>query len=419
MNREFTAQQHDSMTTSSAEAAEAAEVGCVDIGWILVDQLDDLDKQAIKAARDAAQERLANAFPEFEWRLRIEIHEGLEAQFQREPVEYLDWAVAQRDVRGWDFVLVFVAADLQTIWQAHAWAAVSRSLDSVVISTARIDPRSQDTKASEQERAIAISRRVQSLVMQSLGHLNGLDQAADPPNYMHAADSLVELDSLTEFSEPQQKTIRENLRRIADLRLEEESPPVRWSRWLFYLRAGWRNRYQILSGIRHARPWQLPLRLAGLSMAALSTLVVLLMTAEAWDLAASQSIVHVLLLSAASITATTIYVTVRQRLLVRRGRSRLTEQIVTTQLTTLAIVAAGIVTTYAGLFVLASLLSFAFFRTRLIAAWTTASSGNPGFEQYLLFAAFASAIGIAIGAMGASFEGQHYFRHVTLIDEEI
>ena len=48
-----------------------------------------------------------------------------------------------------------------------------------------------------------------------------------------------------------------------------------------------------------------------------------------------------------------------------------------------------------------------------------ASLGRPvGHDEVLAFAGFVAALGILVGALGASFEDQTYFRHVAYVDEE-
>ena len=41
-----------------------------------------------------------------------------------------------------------------------------------------------------------------------------------------------------------------------------------------------------------------------------------------------------------------------------------------------------------------------------------------GWTHFLSLAGFIASLGIIIGALGASFEAQVYFRHVAFVDEE-
>jgi hypothetical protein len=97
-----------------------------------------------------------------------------------------------------------------------------------------------------------------------------------------------DLDTMNHFSDEQLARQRLALKEIADQRLEESSQgrtnPVR-----FAFRAAWLNRRELAEAILAARSWQFPIRLSRLTIASVSTLVILLLTAEAWDLGLSQS----------------------------------------------------------------------------------------------------------------------------------
>ncbi|MCB0060021.1 MAG: hypothetical protein KDE45_23445, partial [Caldilineaceae bacterium] len=43
----------------------------------------------------------------------------------------------------------------------------------------------------------------------------------------------------------------------------------------------------------------------------------------------------------------------------------------------------------------------------------------PLLDEYLLLSALVAALAICTGALGASIENSHYFRHITFVDEEI
>ena len=162
----------------------------------------------------------------------------------------------------------------------------------------------------------------------------------------------------------------------------------------------------------------MPLRLARLTIAALTTVLVLSMTAEAWELGLRQAWSTVAGLSLVALAATTVYVLLRQGLLLRRRHVGLSEQIVATNLTTVAIVAVGIVTTYACLLLITLLFCAALFDGAVVGSWAPTIDGPVRVAHYFIFAGFVSATGIMIGALGASFEGENYFRHITFVDEE-
>lgn len=55
----------------------------------------------------------------------------------------------------------------------------------------------------------------------------------------------------------------------------------------------------------------------------------------------------------------------------------------------------------------------------LIWGWAV-SLGEPiRFRHYLALGQLIASLGILIGSLGASFEGQHFFRHITYFGEEL
>jgi hypothetical protein len=123
-------------------------------------------------------------------------------------------------------------------------------------------------------------------------------------------------------------------------------------------------------------------------------------------------------LSCSALMVTSLYILRRQRLLMRREITGLSEQTVITNTSVIAVVVLGMLTTYALLFFAALGLITLFFHHKLVMEWAASLDGQITTVHYVILAAFVSSLGLLIGALGASFEQPHYFRHVTYIDEE-
>lgn len=160
------------------------------------------------------------------------------------------------------------------------------------------------------------------------------------------------------------------------------------------------------------RPWEFPIRLSRLTAAALSTAVILLLTAEAWEVAANLANGAVTGLAVLALALTTIYVVLRQRLVVRRRR-RLSEQTVVTNVSAFGVVLCGLLTTFGLLVVFALAIGWSLVGSTVLRSWTGHSGG-----VYGTMAVLVASMGIVVGALGASFEEQHHFRHVVFVDEE-
>lgn len=404
---------------TEAQLPEQHSAKLIEIGWLIAGDLDAADREAVTSAQRRVQQLLEQFLPEFQWHLPLVHRENHAIELRVEPTQLLDHAVVERSANHWDIAIVISGVDLVSYHKPYALAVVSGALDAVVISTTRLDPRVSDYNATSEYRVEAMTRRIASLVLHAIGHLNGLDHVEDRKNFLFDIDDCSDLDELQYFSEEQTEQMKHFLAEIADVRLEEEHRNRQIHPVWFYVRSCWINRRDILQAVWQAKPWQFPFRLSRLTVAALSTMLIMLLTAESWDLGIHQSWKNVLTMSVLVIVGTTSYVVARQRLLLRRGAKRLTEQTATSNIATLAIVASGMIATFVAVLLLALLVMLLLFDPVLAARWAEDLKRPVTLGDYFILGAFVASLALSVGALGASFEGQHYFRHVTFVDEEI
>ncbi|MCA9077988.1 MAG: hypothetical protein KDA93_23365 [Planctomycetaceae bacterium] len=405
-------------TVDEAEAGSDAKP-LIEVGLVLAGSFDAIDQEASAGASRQVHERLQALFPEFRWRLMVVERAEIAADSREEPVAFFPQAQAERDLHQWDFVIVLTNADLIGHDKPYTFAAVSRTLDIAVMSTARVDPHAMDADATREVRVQRVTHRLAVLMLRCLGHLNGLDHSDDPNQLMWDAESVDDLDRGEDLTPAQITRMATNLREIADLRLEERSDGGARSHLAFVCQAGIAQRQEIIAGVMEAEPWQFPVRLSRLTTAAVSAMLVLLMTAETWDMAMSQPALSVWGLLLAAIVITTAYVVVRQQLLVRRQDQLMTEQIAVSNITATVTVLCGLLTMLLILYVTSLSLSLLLFPRTLISGWAASIDGPIQFGHHLLLSGVVSALSLSIGALGAAFEDQSYFRHVTFVDEEL
>ena len=368
---------------------------------------------------------LQDTFPPFDWQFPTVVRREMAADGPIEPVTLLDYGVSERDARRWDFALVVTQAELASHFKPYALGVPSQAAQTAVASTARIDPEALPALPGERpaedapERYEVLGRRLYALLMHLFGHLGDLGHDDDPDDFMFAPRAITDLDRMQAYLQEEARAdLLEELHDVADVRLEEQTGTSRRRRARFYVQAAWQERGDIASAIGQIRPWTFPLRFSRLTAAAVSTLVVLLTTAEAWELGMTQPVWAVALLSAVSLGGASVYLVRRQHLLSRRRTPRLSEQRVVTTVAVAAAVGLGMATTYALLFGLTLGLGLTLFSDALVEGWAASVKGPLGWPRYLSLAGFVAAFGLAIGALGASFEEQGYFRHVAYADEE-
>lgn len=395
------------------------ELATIDIGIIVAGPVDVVDREVIDCAVTEVKNCMATYLPRFDWRFTLIRRDKWASAAQIEPTDLLGQAREERDELGWDLAFVLTAADLVSHYKPFSLAIISSSLDAAIISTSRIDPRANDPNTMVDERAKVMELRVVRLMLHSLGHLLGLPQHDHPSNIMHKVDSIESLTQGMELTELQADQMNESLADIADQRLEERIDIRGASLPKFYMLAAWENRDEIFGSIMKARPWEFPTRLSRLTTAAVSTVLVLLMTAETWDMAMSQTWTSVSSLLTISIIATTGYVAVRQQLLLRRNGRHITEQIVTSNVSAVAIVATGMLVMFFSLSAITLTASWLLFSHEVVNGWAASIEKPIRLPHYLLLTMTVGSLGILIGALGASFEQQHHFRHVVFVDEEV
>lgn len=388
------------------------------VGWLIAHRFAHEDAAAVAQARVLMLDILQQQFGEFVWHIPVvQRFESLQSTIE-EPVTLLDEGVQERDIQRWDYVFVMTQANLRSYYKPYALGAPSRAVSVAVLSTARLVPPQFPTTTEYQERAVVLARRICTLGLHLLGDLNGLAHADDPQTYMYPPEASEDLDRMMHYAPREHDQLRQEFSDVADLRLEELPEVVRGGVGRFYLRAIWIGADDIASAVLQAEPWQFPLRLSRLTTAAISTLLILLVTAESWDLGMSQPPLFVLQFSLVALLGTSGFILKRQRVLLRRGRHRLTEQTVVTNVAMSVVVFLGMLTTYLLLFFLTLLLSYLLFSHTLVAGWAVSLQGKIAPYHYLVFSAFVASLGIVIGALAASFELPSYFRHIAYVDEE-
>jgi len=384
----------------------------LDIGIIIAGRMDAETRQLTTQAIRRFGQDLRHWFPGFLWRVGTTQRRDIGEFRREESSELLRQAAEIRGADEQDVTLLITADELIARYRPFALAALSRPLDAAVISTARLVGNGNTTDT--------VVDRLATLMMHALAHIAGLPASPDRQHLLHHPQAPGDLDAMQRFDERDLVDLGQAFREIADTRLEDAAGPAS-SRWRFVLQAININRGEIADAVRAARPWEFPQRLSRLSTAAVSTLAVLLMTAEGWDLGLSQSAWTLALTSLFVLALTTTFVVHRQQLLLSRHR-QLSEQLIVTRSAALLIVVTGLATTWSAALLLALLATCTLFENALIASWAAASaleSDAVGWTERMKMASFSASISLLIGALGASFEDQHHFRHVIFVDEEL
>ncbi|MEL6178979.1 MAG: DUF2391 domain-containing protein [Myxococcota bacterium] len=390
----------------------------IDIGWVLAGQLSPEDWDAVEHARERLRELFQALFPAFDWRMPMVHRREMVRQHRVIPVAMLEAGALEREAAGWDYVFVVTEADLKGHYKPYLFGAPAQAFSVALLSTSRLDPASMGVEATSAERTEVMTRRLVSLAMHMFGHLNHMPHHPDRHDFMFNLHAVSDLDEMENFSSSSISALQKILARVADVRLEEMKDYARGSSLLFGLRVLVQEWREVLASTVEIEPWKFPLRLSRLTTAAVSTVLISINTAEAWDLGMTQSLLSVTLLSLVALFGASAFIIQRQRLLAHRDPRGLSEQRVVSSISIVFAMLLGMATLYAWLFASTLVVAFLLFSPELIQGWAATIHQAPEVRHYIELAAFVASLGLIIGAMGASFEDEDYIRHVAFVDEE-
>lgn len=383
------------------------EPGRIDIGWVLPSGLTEHERSAVTKARLDAERRLQDRFPELTWSLRTVESALADGAGAVEPTVLLDEGVVVRDAHRFDFVLVLTRRELVARTRPQTVATPSRALGVAVLSVRRLAP---------DDDAVQLERRLSQLALRVVAYLAGAEPVESRQCVMGPLERLADLDEPRHFCDEVVDDLSGALVEIADTRLEEMGPQERLRGTTFYVRAVALNLRPILAALERMRPWLLPLRLGRLTAAAVSAVLILISTAEGWDLAAANGPTTLVPLSLLALLGTSTFLLLRHRLVIGHAARR-TEQGVVSEVSVILGVVVGMLTTYVVLLLGGLSIGALIVPPPLVASWI--SQPAAGSAVYLRMATLAGSLGLLIGALGASFEAPHALRHAAYVDEEI
>lgn len=384
----------------------------LDVAWVVVEPVSRTRQGVFDASRAEVARTLQRTFDRFDWHVQpVRARRSLDEAAAAEPTDLLAEGVLERDRGARDFVFVLTASDLVARERPSTVGTPSRALGVAVLSTHRLETTEEGEDPSE-----IISRRLTALALRAFGHLAGVDPDDDRAALGPIAD-VTELDREPTFSPSSIAFIDRSLADVADERLEEMGSLREAANFTFVRRAIMVNIRPIADAVRRMRPWLVPFRLPRLTAAAISAGLILVTTAEAWDVAAANGTATLTLGAVAVLAATSVRLARQDRLVLGRGGRR-SEQGVVTQVSVALAVTLGLLTTFVLLFLGALAIGAVLYPGALVRSWVSTAPSSLG-VVYAHLAALVATLGLLIGALGASFEPPRVLRHAAYVDEEL
>jgi len=367
---------------------------------------------AARAARDAVDELAAAT--DVGWRFYLEAPARLSGPDRRRPSAFLDRA-SHRMVEG-PYDLVVVATDVPLVSRTERFVPglASRLARVAVVSTHRL----REAPRGEPRRALdggPVRWNAATVLVHLVGHVLGA-------RHRDADDGVMEpfrFDPDRRAVPPFDADVKRRLRRIADeIPAADARPRGPVGRLAFHAHSAVRNPGRVLGALVDSRAPLLPLSLPRLSTAALAPTLVIVFSAESWDVGFHMSDLTAALFAAASILVAALYLLFAQSLTFPRKRHR-----VVTEHTALVTVTVFLVLllAMAGLFVLVwgiiLVIELVVFPPNLMSDWPSLQEPAVSVADLVRTGAFISTVGVLSGALAGGLESRAVVGHLALFSD--
>ena len=324
------------------------------------------------------------------------------------PLDFLEIGLAEKLERDLPFLLIVTEVDLSSSSLAYTLALPSPLTNIAIISARRLDPEFWGD-APDPERTAA---RLATLMLHSFGHLVALEHENDPANVMYPLEGVEDLDRMGQLTAAQQVRVARVLPHEANERSTRDGK-LGFVCEILFSDAG-----AVARAVVRANPFRLLTRMPTMLAAALSVIIVLLFSAETWDVAHAVSVFQILLFSIISLAAAVfvLYRAFAFDTLLSRGRRITESSVVTIAATFLSLLLTLLVmfTFFGGLMYLAILTVFP---QQLMESWPGAGEATTTLD-HLKLSLFLAAMGVLAGSLGGRSDSRDLVRGVLFILED-
>lgn len=349
------------------------------------------------------------------WHFHFTEPSALGSDASRRPSDFLDSASLRMAEGPFDMVLVITDVPLNSRANRLEAGLASPTTRTAVLSTRKLTAASRDNALRALD-APAVRRNGAALLLHLLGHLLALPHRRqqsgsvmspfrfDPDRHRPPA-----------FSDTDLNTLRRHAETLPERELHGGNV---FERLLFHLLMAARRPRALLMPLLRNRAILLPLSLPSLATAAVAPTLLLIFTAEIWDVGLGMSNRTVTLYAVLSIVAATLYlVNIQDLLLPRREKRVLTEHLAVANV----VIFISILLACVGLFLMVGgltlLIEFYIFPHDLIQTWPTLDQERVDWRDLLRLAAFVSTVGMTTGALAGGLESRTVIQHLALFND--
>lgn len=366
---------------------------------------DDRARELTAFAEVLCREELERNFPGLRWTVeRVEAADGQEAVSVIQFLEMAHRTLARRDL---DFAFV-VTSHAPGSRVKVCGDLVSRSLASGIIP---LDELGLTTGIPEDGEQIAHARRrFVNLLLHLLGLLIGLPETDDTAGVMGAVDPAdpagIEGSRLLGFTDAERALAGSRLAKLVPGQVEKAFKEMRLA-W-FYLWVTARYPFRIAQTALTNRPWRLVTSLHKLVFPALVTVPIALLSVELWQLGVNMNTRRLVLICAAVVFGATVFIVVKQKLLMRMPRGGRSENVVIFNTSSVLSILAAVSLLFAVIFLGTLLISGGIFPREVLKNWL--SVDVIGLGDYARVSLLIASLASIVGWLGAGFTESDQFR---------
>ncbi|MFC7230970.1 hypothetical protein ACFQMM_05210 [Saliphagus sp. GCM10025308] len=371
-----------------------------------------LQSFATQAAEDTVDE-LASV-TDVTWRFYLEDAVPLADHDKRRPSEFLDRATHQMVEGPYDLILVVTDVPLVSSKERFVPGLASPLSRIAVVSTnnLRSAPRNEPRRSLEDD---AVRWNTATLVVHLVGHMLGARHRDADGGVMEP----FQFDPDRRAVPPFDADVERYLHRIAaELPAAEARPRGPIARLVFHAASAVRNPGRILQALGNSRAPLLPLSLPKLSTAALTPTLVIVFSAESWDVGFHMTNVTAALFAAVSIFTATLYLLFVQNLSFPRKRHRIvTEHTALVNVTVFFVLLLAMVGLFGLVWAIILVIELVVFPPNLMSNWPSLEEPTVGFIDLVRTGAFISTIGVLSGALAGGLESRLIISHLALFPD--
>ena len=370
---------------------------------------DRLRSFATRTAEDAVDELASST--DVTWRFFHEEPAALPDHDPRRPSEFLDRAT-HRMVEG-PYDIVVVVTDVLLLSNRERFVpGLSSPLSRVaVVSTAnlRSAPREEPKRPLDHE---AVRWNAATLLTHLLGHVLGARHRDADGGVMEPFDFDPSRTELPPFDVDVEPTLR---RMASELPAAEARPRGSLGRLVFHVKSAVRNPGAIVQALVNSRAPLLPLSLPKLSTAAVAPTLVIVFSAESWDVGFHMGNVTAALFAAVSVLTAAVYLMFSQNLPFPRKRHEIvTEHTAMVNVTVFLVLVLAMLGLFTLIWGIMLIIEVVVFPPNLMSNWPSLEEPAVSPVDLVRTGAFISTIGVLSGALAGGLEDRTIVSHLTL-----